>query len=276
MEPLQTLLIDASPKKRFSNSAYFMGFAKLFIPNRFHKTETAKLPLNTKYQDIFEKIKHADQVILATPLYVDGIPSHVLCFLQALEKFTKEHQIQFKLYVIANCGFFEGHQTKHLMAQVQTWCDRTGIEWGGGVGIGAGEMLGFLRITPFIRLAIAIIALLISFVIQVLTGNISFSVLMEQLGLKSLIIGIGISTSVAVFFSLLAAFVLIKLAFHVKRGRNMDIVYATVFCPKFMFTFFATIYWFLRLCILNLKSPFSAFRREGDYDFKTHYLKYTK
>ena len=49
------------------------------------------------------------------PLYVDGIPSHVMRFMEGLEVFCKEHSLHFSVYCIANNGFIEGKQNEPLM-----------------------------------------------------------------------------------------------------------------------------------------------------------------
>ena len=39
-------------------------------------------------------------------------------------------------------GFYESVQLKNLMSMVKTWCEKCGYTYGGGVAIGAGEMIG--------------------------------------------------------------------------------------------------------------------------------------
>jgi hypothetical protein len=247
---MKTLLIDASPKKRFSNSAYFLGFSRLFMSGRKNRCMKAKLPRTAHYDDIFAQIADAGRLVLATPLYVDGLPSHVLRFLMALETYCNDNNVTFDLYVLANCGFYEGRQTRHLMEQVEAWCKRTRVNFRGGVGIGAGEMLGFIRILPFIYVLIALVTTLIS----LLSGG----QLLEGLDL----LGLGIRMGTFVIFSLLAAVFLIRLGLKVKNGKPLPVCYTTVCCPKFLFTWFATVYWLLRMLVMHGKLPHSAFHRE--------------
>lgn len=257
---MSTLLIDASPKKRFSNSAYFMGFSSWFMKSHSNKCHKIKLPLTEKkYDEVFSLIKQVDKVVLATPLYVDGLPSHVLKFLFSLEKYCKEENVKFKMYVISNCGFFEGHQTQNLLSQVQIWCKRANIEWNGGIGIGGGEMLGFLRINLVIYAILEIFYLFKELFLQITTSNYSLYNFIESLQLKSLAIKLG----VFLLFNLFAAITLIRLGYKVKAGKEMKIKYTGIsFCPKFLFVIFADVYWFLRLCIVNRRLPQRAFDKE--------------
>lgn len=256
---MSTLLIDASPKKRFSNSAYLMGFSKVFMNSRANPCIKAKLPRIPKYGKIFETIKKCDRVVLATPLYVDGLPSHVLRFLKELEVFCKKENITFKMYVISNCGFYEGHQTKTLLLQVKAWCKRAGVEWKGGVGIGGGEMIGFLRLTLLIYVGLFLLFPIKELLIQVLNSSYSLQALYSSLYIKSFLIRVGIF----ILFNISTAYLLIRIGLKVKKGKFMNNKYSVIsFCPKFLFVIFANIFWALRLCIVNRKLPNKFYSRE--------------
>ena len=74
---MKTVLINCSPKKRFCASAYFLGLQRLFIGG----TKVAeKLRTPADHDRILEQLDNADAVVFCLPLYVDGIPSHVLRF----------------------------------------------------------------------------------------------------------------------------------------------------------------------------------------------------
>ncbi|MEA5059995.1 MAG: hypothetical protein VB049_08185 [Candidatus Pelethousia sp.] len=250
---MKTLYIDASPKKRWSNSAYFMGFSRLFTGGG-----KCKLPRAGKYDEILKSIDNVDCVVLAMPLYVDGIPSHVLRFLQAWEEHIKQGGRAVSLYVIANCGFYEGRQTHHLIEQMRIWCTGAGVVFKGSLGIGAGEMLGILRLTPFIRLAISIMVILIASVSELVNGTISLLGLWQRSGFSSILITLG----VAVLFSLGAAFHLFGLAMDIRRREEHPARYTTVwFCPRILFSMFAAIYWYIRMLVMHGVMPWKAFAR---------------
>jgi hypothetical protein len=88
-------------------------------------------------------------MVMVFPLYVDSIPSNVLGILLELEEFAKGKNVKdLVLYAIINNGFYEGSQTHIASEIVQNWCEHTGIRFGGGIGQGAGEMIGATKNRP--------------------------------------------------------------------------------------------------------------------------------
>jgi hypothetical protein len=96
---MNILILNGSPKKKLSASGFFAGILKLMLAG--HKI--TEYPIrNKEINTIFECMKNADAVVISTPLYVDGIPSHVLGFLNKAEQFCKNNACHFNLYVISN------------------------------------------------------------------------------------------------------------------------------------------------------------------------------
>ena len=97
---------------------------------------------------LVETLEDADAVVLCVPLYVDGLPSQVIRFMETFEeKYRGEPK---KIYVLANMGLYESRQLVNLFEAARQWCVRTGAAFGGGLGVSAGELLGTLiEITPF-------------------------------------------------------------------------------------------------------------------------------
>lgn len=215
----ENIINKCKSKKRLSNSGYFTNVFKLFANYNKYNSTTVKLPLTKKYNDIFSLVNQSTTVILAVPVYVDGLPSHVVSFLQELQLYLKENPHQFKLYVIANCGFYEGSQTKHLLAQVKLWCQNNHIEYAGGVGIGAGEMLGFIQYLPIIYLLQSLILFVIEFIKQTMNNSYDIGLLIHSFAL----IPLAIRLSITLLFSLGMFIALAKLASRVKKERNLII-----------------------------------------------------
>jgi hypothetical protein len=85
----------------------------------------------------------SDIVILVFPLFVHSIPSNTLKMLIELENIIKEEKVKnFIMYAIINNGFYEGSQNNIAFEIINNWCKKTGIKFGGGIGQGAGEMIG--------------------------------------------------------------------------------------------------------------------------------------
>ena len=89
-------------------------------------------------QELAENIGNSDAAVISFPLYSDGVPSHLLRLLLSIEtSFTES----VKLYVIVNNGFYESRQDRIALDMMHLFCDRAGLEWGQGVGIGGGGMI---------------------------------------------------------------------------------------------------------------------------------------
>lgn len=90
-----------------------------------------------------------DALVVACPLYVDGLPGHLVGALEALEAELKAAPGRSRtLYGILNCGFYEGEQAEVALEMLGHWARRAGVRWGGGIGVGAGGMLGGLDSVP--------------------------------------------------------------------------------------------------------------------------------
>ncbi|MCL2298698.1 MAG: hypothetical protein FWC27_00950 [Firmicutes bacterium] len=79
-----------------------------------------------------------DALLIAFPLYVDGIPSNLL-----RELIAHEHSLKpgTRVYALVNNGFYEGEQNAGAISMLRNWCERAGLVWGQGIGVGAGEIL---------------------------------------------------------------------------------------------------------------------------------------
>lgn len=90
-----------------------------------------------------------DVFVFAFPLYVDGIPSHLLnclCQIEEAAKNIKDKSVT--VYVLVNSGFFEEHQNRLALDMMKNWCAKVGFEWGQGIGIGGGGALAGLSNIP--------------------------------------------------------------------------------------------------------------------------------
>ncbi|MCD8118012.1 MAG: hypothetical protein LUE29_00725 [Lachnospiraceae bacterium] len=149
---MKTVLINASPKLKGSASAYFLGLLRMFV--RRHVV-SEQLRRKSDYERLLAELPDADTVVFCLPLYVDGVPSHVLSFLKEMEVFCRQSDICLNVYCIANNGFIEGRQNEPLMRVFQNFCARSGLKWCGGTGIGGGVMLNVTRILFVVNLAIS-------------------------------------------------------------------------------------------------------------------------
>ena len=81
----------------------------------------------------------ANLVVLATPLYVDGLPAPVIHALHRLVSHRAEAAPTSvpRFLSIINCGFVEPWQNETAQNMLQQFCDRARLEWVGGLSLGA-------------------------------------------------------------------------------------------------------------------------------------------
>ena len=224
----KTVLINCSPKRRLSASGFVMKCAGAMIRG---KKEYLQLRTPADYQRILEALKTAGKVVFVTPLYVDGLPSHMLPFMKEMEAFCRENSLRLKVYVIANNGFIEGRQNEPLMQLVENFCARSGLEWCGGIGFGGGVMLNVQRIVLYVEFAIMILNIITS-------ASQGRSVLnpIKSFGISAL--------ELLVFACGIIAFT-VRLAIRVNKGADAGKLYTRIMLPSFLFILVADIFFTL-------------------------------
>lgn len=145
---MKVALINASPKVKNSASEVILKtLKKLFTDNEVISEYNFRTPhVDSK---VIEQISECNVIVFAFPLYVDGIPAHLISCLYEMEAFFKaspNHNI--KVYALVNSGFYEGAQNSLALDMVKIWCEKSGISFGQGIGIGAGGMLATLSNVP--------------------------------------------------------------------------------------------------------------------------------
>lgn len=142
---MKIALINASPKLKNSNSELILSDLKHYLNGKCELIE-CKLSFNTNHSALLSQLTCADALVFAYPLYVDNMPSHLLKFLEFCD--DKKSLIKKRVHAIANCGFYEGIQTKCSVNVINHWCNKTGNIYGGSVGIGGGEAFSALKNVP--------------------------------------------------------------------------------------------------------------------------------
>jgi len=171
--------------------------------------------------------------VLGLPLYVDGVPSHVLRFMGEMETFCRENGLKFSVYCVANNGFIEGKQNEPLMQVFGHFCTRAGLVWGGGVGIGGGVMLNVTRILFIVDIAL-------------LTLNIALSVLNTgNFFPKESWLGFAESAALLLYFNLGVLFYLADMGRAIRNGSFFGKKYTRILIPSFVFILFADIFFII-------------------------------
>ena len=227
---MKTVFINCSPKKRFCASAYFLFLQRLFTGG---EKVTEKLRSPADYPRILDQLHDAQAVVFGVPLYVDGIPSHVLRFMEMMEPFCKENEIRLHVYCIANNGFIEGRQNEPLMQSFEHFCHRAGLTWGGGVGIGGGVMLNVTRILFAVNIGL----LLLNTVLSIARTGDLFP--------KDAWSSFGESAAFLLFFNLGVLFYLARMGCFIRKGSFSGEKYTRIMVPSFLFIIFADIFFII-------------------------------
>ncbi len=224
---MKTVFINCSPKKRFCASAYFLFLQRIFLGG---EKVNEKLRTPADHVRILEQLRDAQAVVFGLPLYVDGVPSHVLRFLEEMEGFCLENGLKLRVYCIANNGFIEGKQNEPLMQVFENFCARAGIAWGGGVGIGGGVMLNVTRILFIVDIALLILNTVLS---VVKTGN--FFPMEAWLSFVE-------NTALLLYFNLGVLFYLFGMGRAIRKGTAFGKKYTRILIPSFVFILFADVF----------------------------------
>ncbi len=135
-------IINGSPKAGRSNSEILENYLlSLLKDNEIRKYYSISVRLDDKIKN---QIYNSDVLIFLFPLYVDGIPSNLL---KLLVEFEKEKVVNpaTRVYCVVNNGFYEGKQNHLAILQIKNWCEKVKARWGQGIGVGAGELLPYLK-----------------------------------------------------------------------------------------------------------------------------------
>ena len=243
---MRVLVINGSPKKKDSASAFFSKILSVMLFPQ--KVMFKAVGLSCNYEDIFTHLQNTDVVIISAPLYVDGIPSHLIHFLKQMEEYCVSNKCKFMLYVISNAGFIEGRTNTAHLEQYKCWCKRANVTWGGGLGIGGAVMLhSIFYIIPLW----GVIQFVICIFINIISGNPVFN--------YEMLISFSRSILIWLFFNIGLLFYTFILAQAIKKKRIMKNLYTRAMLPSFVFLIVADIFMALS-ALLHGKLIFSLYK----------------
>jgi len=244
---MNILIINGSPKKKGGASAFFAKVLRCMLFS--HKVTTISHGISKDYREIFNNLQKADAVVITVPLYVDSIPAHLIHLLKEMGQYCKNNPCKFMLYVISNAGFVGGHHNQAHLEQYKCWCERTGITWGGGLGIGGGVMLHVL-------FKITLIWSGIQFAIGVITNIVYGNPLINN----ALLLSFAHSMIIMLFFYSGMLFFEFILAWAIRNKKSIKNKYTRVMLPSFIFIIVANIFMALT-GLLHGKLIFPLFKK---------------
>jgi multimeric flavodoxin WrbA len=138
-------LVNGSPKFKNSVSGNILNSLKPNLQDN-NIIEEYVFRTNEIKSDDLEHISKCNVIVFAFPLYVDGIPSHLLRCLDQMEKFLSSNtNNEIYVYTIINIGFYEGKQAALAIEMMKNWAEKANVKWGQGIGIGGGGMMSMIE-----------------------------------------------------------------------------------------------------------------------------------
>ena len=208
---MKTVFINGSPKKKLSVSSYLLGVVRLLVGGDAVSEQVRNAG---DYERVLNSIRDVENVVFGMPLYVDGVPSHVLAFMKEMERFCIDNNIRLNVYVVSNGGFIEGCQNKALMQVMGNFCKRCNFQWCGGIGIGGGVMLNVMRIMFFVYAGLSVLNTIVSGL------SAALPIFAEQL-------------IVVLFFSFGAFFYCLRMGRAINKGAVFGVKFTVYFCRHF-------------------------------------------
>ena len=140
------ILLNSSLKGKRGNGYYLLG--RLQECKLGECVERNIVSVLKDIKGFLEELAKADALVIAAPLYVDGLPAQVLRLMEAMYERRDDMLGGLPVYVVSNLGFFESSQIRPLLDMVRNWCVRMNFVYGGGVAVGAGGMMSAFRSVP--------------------------------------------------------------------------------------------------------------------------------
>jgi hypothetical protein len=130
------VIINGSPKAQDSAS----GLIATALQSRLAQAADCTVCHAARHSrdEIMTAFTGCSALIFVFPLYVDGIPSHLLRLLDEIQNSVASGAA---VYCVVNNGFYEAHQNSVALELMENFCVRSGLRWGQGLGVGAGGMI---------------------------------------------------------------------------------------------------------------------------------------
>lgn len=144
---MKAALINGSPKFKESASGALISD---FLAGAYKKCDCVEIKMNKPEltDGVVDILAECSVWVFFYPLYVDGVPGHLLSCFKELEE-NKDAFGEKVIYAVSNCGFYDGRQCEWSLDIIKHWSRRCGFIYGGGIGVGGGGALtAFLNMKP--------------------------------------------------------------------------------------------------------------------------------
>lgn len=151
---MKIMIITGSPKPNGGTTSLLVDQLKKSILS--HKSDVDFVTFNIRSNFLpdseYENLENYDVLIIATPLYVDNLPSHVLTQLIKIEEYLNSKKGEkstaknkLLVYGLLNCGFYESKYNSLALRIIRMWAIKSGLIFASGLGLGGGEMINVVE-----------------------------------------------------------------------------------------------------------------------------------
>ena len=138
---MKVVMLCGSPRGAKGNSAYLLdGLGRLLGDRVSCETVRVTPGPSAANEDTAAKVAGCDALVMAFPLYVDGVPAGLHEALARFGERVREAGTSPRVYAVVNCGFFEARQNGLAIEMIWSWCEANGLARGRAVAVGGGEM----------------------------------------------------------------------------------------------------------------------------------------
>ena len=142
-----TLLVGSPRKEKSASEALGLYLCKHLDPVQFVYQKMYlrdQVYKKDKDREWVQDILQSDLIILASPLYVDSLPSFVIKTFEIIHRQAKKENRGkgIKLLAIINSGFPESSQSQITLDICRHFTRKTNMVWLGGLALGSGMFLG--------------------------------------------------------------------------------------------------------------------------------------
>ncbi|MDO4478120.1 MAG: NAD(P)H-dependent oxidoreductase [Lachnospiraceae bacterium] len=141
---MKIALINASPRLQMKKHEHTVTSLLLEDVRRLIRKgsqhEFVEFHIKTAYpgEDMIRSILSCDVLVIGFPVYLSGLPAHMLSAMVAIEEASVWQAKEIMVYAIGHSALYEAAEVFPSLHMLEAWCERCSFNWGGGMAVGAG------------------------------------------------------------------------------------------------------------------------------------------
>jgi hypothetical protein len=138
---VKVVILNGSPKKGYGASQRIAAALARTV-SRLSDGPTITMSSNgLGAEKLAESLRGAGALALVFPLYVGGLPSHLI---ELLDGLSVAGYGQLTVYAVLNNGFWEARDNALALDMARHFCRQKGLRWGQGLAWGGGGMISLV------------------------------------------------------------------------------------------------------------------------------------